>query len=86
LAIEDIVLKRIPFHNTFIRYYETLQKINFEKDKFNLDSTIKILGKPGSYTCQNFRGVKTIWTLALDMTDRRYKIYWISLEKEKQKN
>lgn len=85
LAKEDTVLKRVPFHNTFIRYYETLQKINFEKDKFKLDSTIKILGKPGSYTCQNFPGIKTIWTLALDMTKRKYKIYWdISGERKEQ--
>lgn len=76
LAKEDTVLKRVPLHNTFIRYYETLQKINLERDKFKLNSAIKILGKPGSYTCQNFPGVKTIWTLALDMTNKKYKIYW----------
>ncbi|MEK7649297.1 MAG: C45 family peptidase [Patescibacteria group bacterium] len=76
LAKEDTVLKRVPYHNTFIRYYETLQKINFERNKFKLDSAIKILGKPGSYTCQNFPGIKTIWTLALDMTNKKYKIYW----------
>jgi len=28
---EDKVLKKYPFHNTFIRYYETLQRINFRK-------------------------------------------------------
>lgn len=83
LANEDTVLKRVPFHNTFIRYYETLQKINFERDKFKLDSAIKILGKPGSYTCQNFPGIKTIWTLALDMTNKKYKIYWDTSGKRK---
>ena len=83
LAKEDTVLKRVPFHNTFIRYYETLQKINFERDKFKLDSAIKILGKPGSYTCQNFPGIKTIWTLALDMTNKKYRIYWDILGKRK---
>ena len=85
LAKEDTVLKRIPFHNTFIRYYETLQKINFEKNKFNINSVIKILGKPGSYTCQNFPGVKTIWTLALNMTSGKYKIYWDISGKRKTK-
>ena len=76
LAKEDTVLKRVPFHNTFIRYYETLQKINFERDKFKLDSAIKILGRSGSYTCQNFPGIKTIWALSLDMTNKKYRIYW----------
>ncbi len=85
LAKEDTVLKRVPFHNTFIRYYETLQKINFEREKFKLDSAIKILGKPGSYTCQNFPGIKTIWTLALDMTHKKYKIYWDIFGKRKTK-
>lgn len=83
LAKEDTVLKRVPFHNTFIRYYETLQKINFERDKFKLDSAIKILGRQGSYTCQNFPGIKTIWTLALDMTNKKYKIYWDTSGKRK---
>lgn len=85
LAKEDTVLKRVPFHNTFIRYYETLQKINLEKDKFKLDSAIKILGSPGSYTCQNFPGIKTIWTLALDMTNKKYRIYWDISGKRKTK-
>lgn len=76
LAKEDTVLKKVPFHNTFIRYYETLQKIKLLKDKFKFDSIIKILGRKGSYTCQNFPGIKTIWTLALDMTNRKYRIYW----------
>jgi len=85
LAKEDTVLKRIPYHNTFIRYYETLQKINFKKNKFKFESIIKILNKRGSYTCQNFPGIKTIWTLALDMTGRKYKIYRDILGKRKSK-
>lgn len=76
LAKEDTILKRVPFHNSFIRYYETLQKINLFKKSFNFNTIIRILGRKGSYTCQNFSGVKTIWTLALDMTSRKYKIYY----------
>ncbi len=83
LAQEDTVLKRIPQHNTYIRYYETLQKIGIEKDKFDHDSIIEILGRPGSYTCQNFPGIKTIWTLALYMTNGRYSIYWDLFEERK---
>jgi hypothetical protein len=37
-----------------------VEKINFEKDRFKLDSAIKILGRHGSYTCQNFLGIKTM--------------------------
>ena len=85
LAAEDTVLKRIPYHNTFIRYYETLQRINFQREKFNLNSIIWILGKPGTYTCQNFPGIKTIWTLAMDITNGQYRIYWDHFNHRKSK-
>ncbi len=76
LAKEDTILKRVPFHNSFIRYYETLQKINLFRKHFNFSTIIRILGKKGSYACQNLPRMKTIWTLALDMTSRKYKIYY----------
>lgn len=76
LATDDTVLKRVPTHNTFLRYYETLQKLNLEKDRFGFQSIVKTLGTPGTYTCQNNPDVKTIWTLALDMVNRRYALYW----------
>ena len=85
LANEDTVLREVPYHNTFIRYYETLQKINFKKDKFNFSDIIKVLGAPNSYTCQNFPGVKTIWTLALDMKNQKYKLFWDLFGKRKEK-
>ena len=74
LAKIDRVLTIRPYHNTFIRYYEALQKINLVKDKFKLSDVIKVLGNPKSYICQN-NEIKTIWTLALDMTRSRYKLY-----------
>lgn len=85
LAAGDTVLKRIPYHNTFIRYYETLQRINFQREKFNLNSIIWILGKPGTYTCQNFPGIKTIWTLAMDISNGQYRIYWDHFDHRKSK-
>lgn len=59
----------------FIFYYETFQKIQFEKDGFGIESIMKVLGIKGSYTLQNFPDVKTIWTLAMDMTGGEYRIY-----------
>ncbi|KKS18855.1 MAG: putative choloylglycine hydrolase [Parcubacteria group bacterium GW2011_GWC1_41_7] len=85
LAKKDIVFKQVPFHNTCIRYYETLQKIQFEKRTFSRESISKILNRKGSYTCQNFPGIKTIWTLALDMTSKKYKIYWDLSRSKKSK-
>lgn len=85
LVDEDTVLKETPYHNTYIRYYETLQKINFKKDKFNQNDIVNVLGLPGSYTCQNSKEMKTIWTLALDMKSKKYKLYWDLLGKRKEK-
>jgi len=75
LSEEDLVLEQVPYHNTFLRYYETLQKINLDKENFGFANIIKILGLK-SYIYQNFPGVKTNWSLALDMTRGIYKIYW----------
>jgi isopenicillin-N N-acyltransferase like protein len=85
LAKEDTVLKRVPFHNTFIRYYETLQKINFDKDNFRRNSIMRVLCRPGSYTYQNFPDIRTIWTLALDMINKKYSISWDVSGKRKTK-
>ena len=84
LEIEDTVLKRVPYHNTFLRYYETLQGINFNKEKFSYDNIMKILGRKGSYTCQNFPGVKTIWSLALDMQKQKYILFYDLFGERKQ--
>jgi len=74
LAKIDKVFKEIPHHNTFIRYYEALQKINWIKDKFKHSDVIKVLGNPQSYLLQNHES-RTIWTLALDMQRSKYWLY-----------
>lgn len=76
LAREDTVLQKRPTHNTFLRYYESLQKINSHKSTFQLNDAIKILGDKNSYVCQNHPNMKTIWSLALDMKNSKYKLYW----------
>lgn len=86
LESEDTVLKRVPYHNTFLRYYETLYGVNFNREKFNYDDIIKILGRKGSYTCQNFPGIKTIWSLSLDMQKQKYVLFYDLFEKRKQIN
>jgi len=89
LAKEDIVLKYLPSHNTFLRYYETLFKINQRKEDLKLADVIGILGDTKSYVCQNLIlnkvHIKTIWTLALDMKRQKYQIYWDLFSKRKLK-
>ena len=83
LAKDDTVLQKVPHHNTFIRYYETLQHINLRRKNFNLECIEKILCRKNSYTCQNHTDMKTIWTLALNLTDQDYKIYYDILDDKK---
>jgi len=90
LAKEDIILKYLPTHNTLLRYYETLFKINQKKEGFKLADIISILGDIKSYVCQNLIlnkvHVKTIWTLALDVKRQKYQIYWNLFGERKLKN
>ena len=83
LAKVDTVLEAIPEHNTFIRYYETLQRINIFKKNFKFQDIINTLCNTKTYTCQNFPGIKTIWTLALDMKKKNYKVYYDLFNKRK---
>jgi predicted choloylglycine hydrolase len=84
LSKEDTVLIHKPTHNTFLRYYEALQNINSRKEKFQLFDVIKILGGRKSCVCQSYPDMRTIWSLALDMKNRKYKLYWNVLGKRKE--
>ncbi len=84
LILEDKVLEMDPTHNTFLRYYQTLQRINSIKSKFKQEDIIKILGDKNSYMCQNRPDFKTIWSWALDMKSKKYKLYWDLLGKRKE--
>ncbi len=85
LSLEDKVLKEIPYQNTYIRYYEALQRINFNKQNLKLGDIIKILGSPNTYIRQDHE-IKTIWTLALDMKRSKYLLYTDILGTPKQED
>lgn len=84
LAEVDRVLKEVPHHNTYIRYYEALQKVNWKKDKFKHTDVINVLANPQSYICQNHE-IKTIWSLALDMLGGNYWLYTDVVGKKKKR-
>ncbi len=85
LAEEDTVLYDEPTHNTFIRYYETLQRVNKYKDNFRFSTIIKISGDKNSCICQDSPNIRTIWSLALDVKKTKYKLYWNLLGNRKSK-
>ena len=84
LSKEDAILKYTPAHNTFLRYYEVLQKINMRKSQFNSPDVMKILGNTESCVCQNHPSMKTVWSLSLDPKRRKYRLYWDVLGKRKE--
>ena len=76
LAQEDMMLADVPVSDTYLRYYETLRKLNMQKDKFKYSSVIKLLTEPNTHVFEDLPGVRTLWSLALDMKNSHYKVYW----------
>ncbi|UCD09933.1 MAG: hypothetical protein JSU79_04650 [Dehalococcoidales bacterium] len=85
LAEEDMALQDMPFTDTYLRYYEALQKLNMQKDKFRYTSVIKLLTEPGSHVFEDMPGVRTLWSLALDMKNSRYRAYWNLTDRRRTK-
>jgi predicted choloylglycine hydrolase len=85
LAKEDSVLKEKPENDTFIRYYEVLQAINHYKKKLTLNRVKKILDNTKTHIFENQKKMKTIWTLALVMKNKKYRLYYIHRKKLKHK-
>ena len=85
LALKDTVLSEDPTSNTFLRYYEALQKINMRKKNFRFYDIMKILAEKQSYICQNHPDIKTIWSLALDVKKKKYKLYYDLFGERKEK-
>ncbi len=101
LMKEDIVLDIWPRHSTFIRYYEALREIyerNGEIDGyFNYEDIMKIIVDRTAYLSRDWPprtradgvrgyGTRTIWSLALEMQEARYKIYWDLVGKPKSRS
>lgn len=85
LSFEDTILMHRPKHNSFLRFYETVRKIQYHKERFQFPDIRKIINDTGSCICQNLSHIKTVWSLALDMKKRRYKLYWSLFNNRKEK-
>jgi predicted choloylglycine hydrolase len=76
LAEEDMALRDTTLTDTFLRYYETLQRLNMQKEKFGYPDIMKLLTQSGSYVFHNHPNVRTLWSLALDMKNSHFRVYW----------
>ena len=86
LAEEDMILHDMPIISTYLRYYEVLQRLNMQKDRFRYSSIMGLLTDPESYIFENKPAVQTIWSLALDMKEPRYRFYWNLVAKRRSKH
>ncbi|NCN86489.1 hypothetical protein GW932_01540 [archaeon] len=75
LSKNDSVLKK-KGNSTFLRYYEILKYVEERKDKFKIGDVKNLLCDKNRYVYRQGEKVNTIWTLALDMTKRKYFIYY----------
>lgn len=84
LKKEDKIFVRYPNHNTKLRYEEVHQKIESRKESFIFSDIIEILGDPNSHTCQDKYGIRSIWSLSLDMQKKKYKLIYDLFGKRKE--
>jgi isopenicillin-N N-acyltransferase-like protein len=75
LAKEDRVLEEHPQADTYIRYYEALQAIQGRRRFLTLGRIPRILWLPHAHLLERHAWMRTIWSLALDMKRRRYRLY-----------
>jgi len=81
LIKEDKVKKT---STSFLRYYEIFRAINQRGiDKFKQEDIIKILGARDSYVLQDLPGLKTIWSLSLNLKHADYRLYYNLFGKRK---
>ncbi|MDP3990095.1 MAG: C45 family peptidase [archaeon] len=85
LKKEDKILVKYPKHNTKLRYEEVDQKIKARRD-FKYSDIIEILGDTNSHTCQDKYGIKSIWSLSLEMQKQKYKLVYNLFGKKKEKD
>jgi predicted choloylglycine hydrolase len=86
LKKEDKILVEFPGYNTKFRYGEVNQKTEAKKVDFEFSDIFEILGDQNSHTCQDKNGIKSIWSLSLEMQKRKYKLNYDLFGKRKEVN
>jgi len=74
LSKEDTVLKVRPDTDSYIRYYEILQFLNKNKNDIEYHSIFRFLNSKATHVFEYNKRLSTIWSLAMSMKRRRYKI------------
>jgi predicted choloylglycine hydrolase len=84
LFSQDRVLQEHPAHTSYLRYYETLREISRHLDDFTLHEVERILRK-SHYVYSSGKGAfGTIWSLALNMNARQYRLIYDTARAERK--
>lgn len=86
LKKDDQITMKYPKHNTKLRYEEVNKKIRSKGEDFEFSDIIQILGDPNSHTCQDKYGIRSIWSLSLEMQKKKYKLSYDLFGKRKEVN
>lgn len=76
LQPEDTVLAHNELSSTFKRYAETLDFVTLNKDHIHQLKIEQLLKDPTRDVLETNKHMKTIWSLAMDMTHQSYRLYW----------
>lgn len=85
LKRNDKVFEMYPKHNTQLRYDEVKKKLDEKGTNFEFSDIIDILGDKNSHTCQDKWGIRSIWSLSLNLKKKEYKLYYDLFGKRKEK-
>ena len=73
----DSVQEHSPNNSTFKRYAHALEQLTTNKDRIHQIGVHKILDTPDRGVYEHSKRFKTIWSLALDIRHRSYRLYWL---------
>ncbi len=73
----DTVLNHSPHNSTFKRYAHALEQLTTNKDKIHQIGIHRILDLPERGVYEDAKRFRTIWSLALDVRQRSYRLYWL---------
>lgn len=77
LAKVDTVLTHSPHNSTFKRYARALEQLTVNKENVHQIGVHKILDLPEGGVYEDARRFRTIWSLALDVRQQSYRLYWL---------
>ncbi len=81
LSKTDLVLQLMPFHDTYVRWFELYMLLNQYKKGFNLRTAKQIMRTTSRYVFAQSSYNKTIWNFFIDINNKKYHMLFENKEK-----